>query len=163
MKSTFFAAVLAALPLLTFSHTIHPRSQRRVCGNEDVELPPSLQTIHDRLSANSSARLPSPDFSATIQTYFHIVSTTANKNMVTDKMVTDQLAALNTHYSSTGFTFTLVATDRVTNDNWAKQNNDAAMQRSLRKGTYSALNIYFLTDLPSPLLGQCNYPQANVG
>lgn len=157
------ASVLAALPLLASSHVIQSRSQRRVCGNEDVEVPRSLKDLHDRLAANESARRPSASFSASIPTYFHIVSTTANQNMVTDQMVADQLSVLNTHYAGTGFTFDLVATDRVVNAQWAAQNNEAAMQKALRKGKYSSLNIYFLTDLPQPLLGQCNYPQANPG
>jgi hypothetical protein len=160
MKFTL-ASVLAALPLLASSHAIQPRSQRRVCGNENVEIPRSLKSLHDRLAANESARRPLANFSASIPTYFHIVSTTANQNMVTDQMVADQLSVLNTHYSGTGFTFNLVATDRVVNAQWAAQNNEAAMQKALRKGKYSSLNIYFLTDLPQPLLGQCNYPQAN--
>jgi hypothetical protein len=163
MKS-LFSAVLAALPLLASSHVIQrAEGQRRVCGNEDIEIPMSLKSLHAQLAANESARIPSPNFSASIPTYFHVVSTTANKNVVTDQMIADQLSVMNSHYDGTGFTFDLIATDRVVNEQWAAQNNEAAMQQALRKGEYSTLNVYFLTDLPSPLLGQCNYPQANPG
>jgi hypothetical protein len=159
---SFFTAVVAALPLLAFCHVIQPRTQRRICGNEDIEMPLSLQILHSQLAANEGGHV-SANFSASIPTYFHIVSTTANKNIVTDKMIADQFSVLNSHYVGSGFTFNLVATDRTINAQWAAQNNEAAMQKALRKGNYSSLNIYFLTDLPSPLLGQCNYPQANPG
>lgn len=160
MKSFFFT-ILATLPLFASSHLIQPRSQRRVCGNADIELPASLRTLSNQLSASPNANAPAANFSSVIQTYFHIVSTTANKDMVTDQMVADQLSVLNSKYAGTGFSFILVAADRTINTQWAAQNDVAAMQKALRKGKYSSLNIYFLTDLPTPLLGQCNYPQAN--
>lgn len=158
MKS-LLSSILAALPLLASSHVIKPRSQRRVCGNDDWEIPDSLKTLHNRLS--SSANSVAANFSASIPTYFHIVSSTANKDMVTDKMVADQLAVMNSNYAGTGFTFNLVATDRIINDTWASQLSESDMQKALRKGTYGTLNMYFLTDLPTPLLGQCVFPQAN--
>lgn len=153
------SSILAALPLAVSGHVIQTRSQRRVCGNENFEIPESLRTLHSRLS--SSANIAAANFSATIPTYFHIVSSTANKDMVTDKMVADQLSVMNARYAGTGFAFKLVATDRTVNDRWAAQQGETAMQKALRKGTYSSLNMYFLTDLPEPLLGQCVFPVAN--
>ncbi|TID13115.1 Extracellular metalloprotease [Venturia nashicola] len=158
MKSPL-SSILAALPLLASSHILRPRSQRRVCGNENFAIPDTLKTLHSRLS--SSANIAAANFSATIPTYFHIVSSTANKDMVTDKMISDQLAVMNARYAGSGFSYNLVATDHTVNDQWASQQGDAAMQKALRKGTYGTLNIYFLTDLPTPLLGQCVFPVAN--
>lgn len=149
--------MLVALPLLASGHVLRPRSQRRVCGNENFEIPDTLRTLHNRLS--SSANIVAANFSATIPTYFHIISSEVNKNMVTDAMVADQLSVMNANYAGTGFTFSLVATDRTINDQWAAQQAEAAMQKALRKGTYNTLNMYFMTDLPTPLLGQCVFPQ----
>lgn len=158
MKS-FLPSILAALPLLASGHVLRPRSQRRVCGNENFEIPDTLKTLHNRLS--STADTAAANLSATIPTYFHIVSSTAHQDLVTDQMISDQLDVVNARYAVAGFKFNLVATDRTVNDKWASQQGEKAMQKALRKGTYGTLNIYFLTDLPIPLLGQCTFPVAN--
>ncbi|QDS69274.1 hypothetical protein FKW77_002289 [Venturia effusa] len=155
----FLPSFLATLPLLASCHVLRPRSQRRVCGNENLEIPEELRTLPSRLAAG--ANVTADNVSATIPTYFHVVSSQANENMVTDEMVADQLSVMNANYAGTGFSFSLVATDRTVNDKWASQQADSAMQKALRQGTYSSLNMYFMTDLPSPLLGQCVFPQNN--
>ena len=68
-----------------------------------------------------------------------------------DKMLSDQLAVLNSAYAPQGIAFTLKGTDRTVNANWAKDGNELAMKKALRKGTYKSLNLYFLADLGSNL------------
>ena len=51
-----------------------------------------------------------------------------------------------------------MATDFTVNNNWATGNYDAQMKPALRKGTYSSLNVYFMSDLSNGLLGKCNFP-----
>ena len=100
-----------------------------------------------------------------VDTYFHIVSTKSQADMVTKDMVANQLGALQAAYAPSNISFHLVSTDSTVNDAWANDENDEAMKLALRKGNYSALNIYFQTNLsttewgpPSQLLGYCSLP-----
>lgn len=72
---------------------------------------------------------------------------------------------INDAYSSTGYSFNLVGTDFTSNDQWAAaeygSNEEAAMKRALKQGSYSDLNLYFLSDLGGGLLGFCYFPQDN--
>ncbi|KAB5530383.1 extracellular metalloprotease [Coniochaeta sp. 2T2.1] len=94
-----------------------------------------------------------------VDVYFHVVasSTALSDGYVTDKMLTDQLAVLNSAYAPHGISFTLKGTDRTVNANWASDGSELAMKKALRKGTYRALNLYFLKDLGSNL-GYCYFP-----
>jgi hypothetical protein len=74
-------------------------------------------------------------------------------------MLSAQLAALNQAYAPHQIQFTLKGTTRTVNANWASDGNEMAMKRSLRKGTYDTLNVYFLKDLGSNL-GYCYFPDA---
>ena len=65
---------------------------------------------------------------------------------------------MNNAYGSHGITFSLVSTDFTVNNNWATGNYDSQMKPALRKGTYSSLNVYFLSDLSGGLLGICPFP-----
>ncbi|KAJ9396295.1 hypothetical protein DTO282F9_6730 [Paecilomyces variotii] len=82
-----------------------------------------------------------------IETWFHIVTTKANADLVTDKMISDQLTYLQKSYSNTTITYKLLGVDHTINDTWAQNGDDIGMKTALRKGTYSTLNIYFQTDL----------------
>ena len=53
-----------------------------------------------------------------------------------------------------------MSTDSTTNDAWAQGADELGMKRALRKGTYSDLNVYFLSDLGDNLLGFCHFPEA---
>ena len=65
---------------------------------------------------------------------------------------------MNNAYGSHGITFRLISSDFTVNNNWATGNYDSSMKPALRKGTYSSLNVYFLSDLGGGLLGICNFP-----
>ncbi|KIW18294.1 hypothetical protein PV08_02582 [Exophiala spinifera] len=88
-------------------------------------------------------------------------------------MVRDQFKYLAAAYTDAGIGFRLAGVDRVTNDTWARNGDDANMKRALRRGTYSALNVYYQSllqadsntpGLPagSVLLGFCTLPVAGV-
>lgn len=114
----------------------------------------------------------------TIDTYIHVVADTASaspssSNYITDAMITDQFNYLATAYTNASICFTLQGSDRTTNDTWAANGADQAMKSALRKGTYSALNIYYQSQLQSApgtpgvpagstLLGYCSLPAAGV-
>ncbi|THY09576.1 hypothetical protein D6D03_00367 [Aureobasidium pullulans] len=95
---------------------------------------------------------------------FHVITTAAKEGTISQKMVDDQFAALNTAYAPTNIQFKRVATTYTTNDAWAVgAGSDAtALKTALRNGTYATLNVYFLTDLAGSILGTCSLP-SNIG
>lgn len=68
---------------------------------------------------------------------------------------------MNSAYAPYGFQFSLKGTSRTVNANWADDNNgyEMTMKRSLRKGTYQTLNVYFLPGMGDNL-GYCYFPEA---
>jgi hypothetical protein len=61
--------------------------------------------------------------------------------------------------------FALADTDFTIDSDWAAGNNELAMKSSLRNGSYSDLNLYFI-DVPSlngdKALGYCYFPESGV-
>ena len=72
---------------------------------------------------------------------------------------------MNQAYDPSGFQFNLLETDFTANDDWAATMQDSPteleMKKSLHKGTYSNLNLYFLSDIGGCLLGFCYFPLAD--
>lgn len=113
----------------------------------------------------------------TVPTYFHIVAdpSAANPgspNYVSDTQLQAQIAYLQQAYASISVGFTLLNTTRTTNAAWAANASEPSMKRTLRQGTYHALNIYFQTNLRSDgrdgdtpgsiLLGFCTLPSTGI-
>lgn len=79
-----------------------------------------------------------------------------------------QLSILNKAYSPANISFRLLGPTYTINDSWATDPESQAMKSTLRRGGYSALNLYFQTNLTSPsapprnspniLLGSCTLP-----
>jgi hypothetical protein len=67
------------------------------------------------------------------------------------------MSVLNSAFADTGFSFTLKGTDRTYNSVWARDGDEMAMKKALRKGDYAALNLYYLSDLGQNL-GYCYFP-----
>jgi hypothetical protein len=67
--------------------------------------------------------------------------------MCRDTQIANQISVINKAYASTGYQFTLAATDRTTNSNWFNSagpstSYQTAMKSALRKGTKADLNVY---------------------
>lgn len=98
----------------------------------------------------------------------HIVETSASAGTVTDDMIANQAALLNTTYYNMTFAFNLIATTHSVNDTWANGQDDAGMKQALRQGNYSTINLYFQSDLAeegSPgqtTLGFCTMPTYGI-
>ncbi|KAH7120585.1 metalloprotease [Dactylonectria macrodidyma] len=94
--------------------------------------------------------------------YFHVVakSKTVAGGYLTDKMLSDQLAVLNTDFAPHGIAFNLLGTDRTVNSGWSADGNELAMKKALRKGTYKDLNIYFQSALVDDALGYAYLPES---
>lgn len=113
--------------------------------------PNSLQAISRRQSVSPTI---------TINTYFHVLQSTAKAGLITPDMATQQAAALNKAYNSIGVSFTLVNTSFTTNDAYAVGDGTAMddAKKALRAGTYKDLNLYFHSDLTGGILGTCTLP-----
>lgn len=103
----------------------------------------------------------------TIDTWFHIVSSEAKRTYVTDSMIRAQYNVLSNSFKNSTVVFRLRGVTRSVNTTWATAQDDSGMKRTLRRGTYSTLNMYFQTDLQSTqpgappgtlLLGFCTLP-----
>ncbi|MCJ1314575.1 hypothetical protein MMC25_008257 [Agyrium rufum] len=111
--------------------------------------------------AEAMAKRPLPNAAAVainVNTYFHVVTTTAAKGSISQTQLNNQVAYMNSAYAPANVKFTLVSSDFTVNNNWATGNYDSQMKPALRKGTYKDLNVYFLSDLGGGLLGICNFP-----
>lgn len=78
-------------------------------------------------------------------------------------MLSAQLKAMNDAYAPHSIQFTLKGTTRTVNANWAADDNgyEMTMKKSLRKGSYDTLNVYFINDMGSNL-GYCYFPESSV-
>ncbi|CAK4029899.1 Extracellular metalloprotease [Lecanosticta acicola] len=96
----------------------------------------------------------------TVPVYIHLITTTAKQGTLTQTAATAQVAALNTVYNKYGITFNLQNVTTDANDAWAvAEGSDMdALKAARRYGSYSALNLYFHTDLSGGVLGTCTLP-----
>ena len=123
----------------------------------------SLSTGRRRLNTRSPL-FPSQDYNPAsigpIETYIHIISSTAKNNTVTPAMVAAQMAELSAVYNTYGIFFFLAGTTWTVNDAWAIATapDMKILKAALRQGPYSTLNLYFHTDLTGGILGTCTLP-----
>ncbi|PYH77165.1 metalloprotease MEP1 [Aspergillus uvarum CBS 121591] len=98
---------------------------------------------------NSSLVYETREAESTIQieTWFHIVSSQAAANSVSDQMIASQLIYLQEAYDNATISYRLKGITRHVNDTWAHNQDEIAMKSALRRGSYSTLNVYFQTDL----------------
>jgi len=94
-----------------------------------------------------------------INVYFHVVSSGATGN-ISDSMINSQMSVLNNAFSSWGWSFNLVSTDRTSNSTWYNGcygSSETAMKNALHQGSADDLNIY--TCNPSNgILGYATFP-----
>ncbi len=153
VRSTSDGADLSAAQAAAIERDLRSRLSRMNRLNRSPGLG-ALSVAPARLAAGS----------VSIKVYVHVITTgsTVSAGNVTDTMVKNQVAALNTAHRNalSPFTFTLAATDRTKNSSWftASQGSsaEAAMKRSLHRGGASSLNIYTLN--PSGSVGWSTIP-----
>ncbi|KAF4549610.1 Extracellular metalloprotease-like protein 4 [Elsinoe fawcettii] len=132
------------------------------CGTE--EPPADLQQPATQIG--NSFLAASAD-SYEIETFVHVITTSAAEGQYPRALVDAQLRTLNERYASSGFSFNTVSVDYYVNDTWARCYDPFASdcqveyKRALRKGTYGDLNLYYLSDLGegSGLLGFATFPE----
>lgn len=82
---------------------------------------------------------------------------------VSDQMIADQIAVMNTAFAPWSWSFTLLGTDRTTNALWYNGcygSYEAAMKAALHKGTAQHLNIYTCNP-GSGILGYAYFPSTS--
>lgn len=151
----FSVSILLGLAACLAPATGHPTTGPRAisastvtafnCGTEpSAEF---LSTVANMSLAEAAAGPAEISIAATItvQTYVHVVasSTSSSGGYISSTQIKNQIAYMNSAYSSSGFQFTLVSTDYTVNTNWANDGAELAMKKALRKGTYKDLNLYF--------------------
>ncbi|OJJ30742.1 hypothetical protein ASPWEDRAFT_120224 [Aspergillus wentii DTO 134E9] len=82
-----------------------------------------------------------------IETWFHIVSSEEESEIVTDGMINEQLSYLQNAYENVTISYRLEGITRSVNNTWAHNADDLGMKAALRRGSYSTLNVYFQTNL----------------
>ena len=163
LLSVFLIFAVSSKALPTFFFWPRASGPSRSCGTEE---PSSfLRDLHVQFRFQKRKRDSPSTTMYEIDTWFHIVSSIAQENMVTEDMISNQLGALQSSYAPSNISFNLVSVDFSVNDTWAQGNADADMKNALRQGNYSTLNLYFQTDLSTTsdgsttqLLGYCTLP-----
>lgn len=105
---------------------------------------------------------PPPVNGATINVYFHVIYS-GTTGRLSSSEVNSQISVLNSAYSGTGWSFTLVATDYTDNANWYNNMTtlsvETAAKNALHQGSADDLNIY-TANLGSNLLGWATFPSS---
>lgn len=172
MRTPFLLASLGLLASAADPQPSGAPSTQFDCGtgtqSADQSFLDVLQQIQDGKAKGSlaarAAELAARDDPIKIQAVFHVVTTDAAKDSITNAMPQAQLDALNTAYNPYNIQFELQNVTWNTNDAWAVGNgaDDGNMKSALRQGTYNTLNLYFQTDMAGGALGRCTLP-SNLG
>ncbi len=101
-----------------------------------------------------------------IPVYFHVITDGTAASNVTDTQIGKQITVLNNAYAGTGFSFSLVATDRTNNPTWYNMGMGSTAEKqakaALRKGGPESLNFYS-ANLGGGLLGWATFPSSYAG
>ncbi|CEJ81224.1 hypothetical protein VHEMI01366 [[Torrubiella] hemipterigena] len=129
--------------------------------------PPSdvQKEVHQQLAAVSAAAVSSANplvarATVYVPVYVHVVSASNNARdgYLSPATVNKQIGILNQYFQGTGFQFTLKNTDWTVNRNWAYNYDEYGMKKTLRKGDYRTLNLYYISDIGGGNTGFCKYP-----
>lgn len=139
------------------------------CGAEppSTEVMAAISKFHEEDTGNvysgspvarAMAAVKRSQRSLTVDTYFHVITDSATEGSITQKMMMDQLAILQGSYAPHRISFALRGLEFIANDTWASGADELTMKQTLRKGPYTALNIYFQSNLEGNVLGKCTLP-----
>jgi hypothetical protein len=197
-RGIFLASLVALLAPHNVSAISLPEIQTRGCGTEDPSstlsythallswaepLENGLQnasTVQSRLSGSGGKVIgraaQSPLY--IVDTYIHIIADNqsalpSSPDYVTDYQIRIQFEYLANSFTQASIGFRLRGYTRTINDTWARNGDDTAMKTALRRGSYSALNIYYQARLQSApgtpgipdgsiLLGFCSLPGPGI-
>ncbi len=113
--------------------------------------------VRDRMTQGGASLVPG----ATINVYWHTITTSSGQGGVTAQQINSQINVLNAAYGSYGYTFVLAGTNTTANDTWYNLTDGTTAERNmknaLRQGTADDLNVYS-ANLGNDLLGWATFP-----
>ncbi|KAJ5584101.1 uncharacterized protein N7459_003901 [Penicillium hispanicum] len=122
---------------------------RGICATQDPD--PAFLDAVQRVKADENSTHPMASEARQgpieIETWFHIIASNSEIDQVSDDMINSQISILQTAYGDASIQYRLQGVSRHVNDVWARDGDDVAMKKALRRGTYRTLNVYFQTDL----------------
>jgi len=133
------------------------------CGTR-VPTETEIISVNNFVAANSGLTRGT---GASIKVHVHVIRNASGGGDVSDARIAQQIAFLNSAYgggtggANTGFSFTLVSTDRTNNASWYTctpgTTAETQMKNALRLGTAQDLNIY-ANNMGGGLLGWATFP-----
>ncbi|KAK2593667.1 hypothetical protein QQS21_008636 [Conoideocrella luteorostrata] len=148
--------------------TVTPPTNASILAEEPVEMSqPSqeLVRIHEELNAEEKLvkRYSHTQWTPiNVDVYLHVITKTDDtQERISDENLNQILQVLNDAFRPASISFQLKDKSRVVNADWAVGKNKIEMQRKLRKGDKSALNIYCLEKIRSnsrSALGRATFP-----
>jgi len=136
---------------------------QRGCATVDLPLAEQVKIEQEVTAHMSGAGLDVTG--GVIPVYFHVITSSTGAGNVSDAQITNQINVLNAAFSSTGWSFQLVSTDRTANNTWYTATGGAAesqMKNALRQGSADDLNIYS-NNMGGGLLGWATFPSSYAG
>ena len=136
----------------------------RRCSTRNVDEEEQLAIENEvrAILAKRAAREPQAT-GGVIYVYFHVINNGSGfaNGDVPDRLITAQMNVLNAAFAETGWSFSLVSTDRTTNATWYTMTPGSTAERdakaALRQGSADDLNIY-TANLGGNLLGWATFP-----
>ena len=151
----FSVALTASSATASWCATEHP--------SEDVLSSMHAMRIAERSSSYGITRREEQTIN--IPVYMHaVVNTTDSDDILNEITLQKQLDVLVDRFAPHNITFTLQATDRVVDDDLSRgytTPNWMGHLASSRKGSYSTLNIWYVTNMDPDTGGACSLPSAS--
>ena len=108
-----------------------------------------------------SAMMETAVAGATINVYWHSITSATGQGAPSSQQITNQMNVLNAAYAGTGYSFNLVSVDTTANGTWYTMGHgstaEAQAKNALRQGTADDLNIYS-ANIGGGLLGWATFP-----
>ena len=100
---------------------------------------------NSRLAAKGAQSATGSTASAvTVPVYVHVMRDDAGRGDVTNRQINQQIAVLNSDFSSTPYSFALAGVDRYNNTTWHTDHQSAGYRSQTRQGGANALNIWLV-------------------
>ncbi|HEY5926136.1 MAG TPA: zinc metalloprotease [Kofleriaceae bacterium] len=135
-------------------------SVNRGCATHDLDDVTKArveQEVADFMATHDVAYAPK-----VINVYFHVITNTSGQGNPGSQGINAQMSVLNNAFASSGYSFTLAATDVTANNSWYTTtggSSEAQMKAALRRGGAGDLNFY-TNNMGAGLLGWATFPSS---
>ncbi|KJZ75369.1 hypothetical protein HIM_05295 [Hirsutella minnesotensis 3608] len=166
-KSILLAGSLATAVTAAVVPASNSSVPKRPSARPECKLQPNAEfmTLAKQFAQNSTNNTPgnqpaAPAQPVDVKVFLHSIASN-EQALMSNETVTAQMKALNDGFAGANIRFQLQGVDRVVNETWDLAKDPISMQRRLRKGSYSDLNLYFARfaeDGEEGTAGICNLP-----